>query len=257
MRGLFFFIIFSVSGFCQIEELDRFSNLEKHLTKDTLLILDIDDTLLIPVQMLGSDEWFCYRLKEKEQRCNSKEALEKTLAEWEAIRHLSQMQIVEPGTEVIITSLQKRGFQIMAMTTQGLALATRTYQQLLQNGFELSSSSPMKGDCFLLVGDHGVLYRKGILFTSGTSKGVALFTLFKQMGFEPKRLVFVNDKESHLKDVEQEAKKMGIEFLGLRYAYADQHKALFSPEVAEYQYNHSSFGKILSNEEAQLAMNKK
>lgn len=256
MRSLFFVWIFCSSLFAQIEELDRFSSLESHLTKETLLILDIDDTLLIPVQMLGCDEWFCHRLKEKGKTCDSNTALEKTLAEWEAIRHLSQMQVVEPGTEAIITSLQERGFMMMGMTTQGLALATRTHQQLVQNGFHIIRTTPMKGDCYLMVEDHGVLYRNGILFTSGTPKGPALFALFDQMKFTPKRLVFVNDKKSHLRDVEQEAEKRGVEFVGLRYAYADQHKALFSPDVAEYQYTHSSFGKILSDEEATIAMNR-
>ena len=47
-----------------------------------------------------------------------------------------------------------------------------------------------------------------------------------------------------------EAEKRGVEFIGLRYAYSDEKKARFSPEIADIQFTHSSFNKILSDEEA-------
>jgi hypothetical protein len=247
--GIIFILTFGCL-FAEIQELTSFSSLEKHLTDDTLLLLDIDDTLLVPVQMLGCDEWFCHRLKEKSKSCDSRSALEKTLAEWEGVRHLTSMEVVEPGTQTILTILQDKGVMMMGLTTQGLALATRTHQQLQQNGLIIQKTTPMKNDCYLLIDSHGVLYRNGILFTSGMPKGKSLFALFDEMDFHPTRIVFVNDKKSHLQDVEEEAEEQGVEFLGLRYSYSDQKKARFSPDVAEHQYSHSNFGKILSDQEA-------
>jgi|GEM_PF-5944812 len=62
------------------------------------------------------------------QQMPYQEPEEKALAKWEAVRHLTQVKIVEEGTQAIISSLQDKGLKMMALTTQGLALATRTEQ---------------------------------------------------------------------------------------------------------------------------------
>ena len=64
----------------------------------------------------------------------------------------------------------------------------------------------------------------------------------------------MDDKASHLVAIETEAQKRGIEFVGLRYAYSDIHKAAYRHEVAEFQFKHSSFAKLLSDEEAMAKM---
>lgn len=93
-----------------IVESRNFKELSSHITPDTLVLLDIDDTLIIPKQMLGCDEWFQFRLKKHQtEGMNFSAALEKALAEWEAIRHLTKMELVEPGTDAIVNSLQKKG----------------------------------------------------------------------------------------------------------------------------------------------------
>lgn len=239
----------SFSLFSETIETKNFREILNHTTPDTLILLDIDDTLLIPKQMLGCDEWFMYRVRQlKEEGLSSQDALEKALAQWEAIRHLTQMEIVEPGSEEIVATLQNTGHTVMGLTTQGLALATRTVQQLDEQNIDLSITSPMKQDHFFTINNHGVLYRHGILFTSGRPKGEALFKLCDDLGFTPKRILFINDKATHLADIEKTANERGVEFIGLRYAYSDARKAKFSPKIADIQFQ--PFQQIMSDEEA-------
>ena len=235
----------------QIIELGHFKELEKYATDETLLILDIDDTLLVPEQMLGCDEWFQCRWNHHQKEGLSKsDALEKSLAEWEAVRHLTKMEIVEPGIEKIISNLQKKNCRMMGLTTQGLALATRTSQQLNEKHINLTVTAPTKHDHYFLLKEHGVLFRNGILFTSGRHKGAALFQLLDQMDYHPKRIVFINDKASHLTEIKEVAQTKSVEFIGLRYAYSDARKKKFSPAVAEYQFSHSSLSRLLSDAQA-------
>lgn len=138
----------------------------------------------------------------------------------------------------------------MGLTTQGLALATRTSIQLKEQKIDLKTASPFAEDVYFLNDHHGVLYRNGILFTSGSHKGKALFTFCEKIGLSPQKIVFINDKTTHLSEIEIEAEKRGVEFIGLRYSYSDAKKAKFSPELAHIQFTHSSFDKILSDEEA-------
>lgn len=250
LLGIFFPI------FGEIVEMPHFQDVRSQITEDTLVILDIDDTLLITAQMLGCDEWFMYRIKmcQKDGLCFS-DAIEKTIAEWEAIRHLTKMEIVEPGTEAIIESLQKQGYTVMGLTSQGLALATRTVQQLQEKGIDLSKTSPGDKEAYLQIDGHGIIYRKGILFTSGRHKGEAFFQLCSQLGYSPKRIVFINDKAAHIKEIETAAATRQIPFLGLRYSYSDARKARFDARIANYQFSHSSFQHLLSDDEARAMMN--
>ncbi len=247
----FFFLLWGAALFGHIVEAPHIRQVDHYLTPDCLLILDIDDTLLIPAQMLGCDEWFSLRLKQRLDRGVSfAKALEKSLAEWEAVRHLTKMEIVEPAADLLIRNLQERGVRIMGLTTQGLALATRTSLQLLENRIDLHATAPMKEDWYFQVGHHGVLFRNGILFTSGTNKGEALFRFLDHAGIHPLRIIFLNDKKSHLMEVEKEAAKRAVDFIGMRYSYSDERKAAFRADVAAFQYLHSNFCHILSDQEA-------
>ncbi len=250
---LFLLLAFQLQG--TIFETAHFCEIESHVGPDTLILLDIDDTLLIPKQMLGCDEWFMHRCRQHQESGLSKsDALEAAIAEWEAVRHLTKMEIVEVGSEKIVQSMQEKGLCVMGLTTQGLALATRTVQQLQEQQLDLSKTAPTQEDHCISIGGHTVLFREGILFTSGRSKGESLFKFCEKIGWWPKRIVFINDKEAHLRDIERAAEARGVEFVGLRYGYSDTRKKAFRPDVAHFQFAHSSFLHLLSDEEALAQM---
>ncbi len=236
-----------------ILEADHFSELLNHLKPNTLVVLDIDDTILVPAQTLGSDVWFVHQLKKYLTTNSPDDALDKALAEWEAIRHLTQMKVVEEGTPDIIKELQNKNITVMGLTTQGLALATRTVNQLRDVGVDLSLTAPSKEDHYF-INKHGVLYRQGILFTSGTPKGTALTTLLNTIQFHPDHIVFINDKLTHLRDLESGFLGDNIAFTGLRYSYSDARVDSFDPRIANIQWERSTFGRILSDEEAKAIL---
>ncbi len=241
----------------EILETKNFREISSHVNPDTLVLLDIDDTLLIPNQMLGCDEWFKYRMdKHKAEGMTTNAALDKTVSESEAVRQLTQMHLVEPGAEKIVQSLQEKGVCVMGLTVQGFALAKRTSQQLITNGFDLTKNALSKDDQHVLVKGNSMLYRNGVIFTTGTNKGEALTAMLDKLGYTPKRIVFVDDKASNLVDVEKAANKLKIEFIGLRYGFSDPHKAAFRPEVADVEFTNSTFDHLLSDKEALAMMSK-
>lgn len=239
------------SLFGKIIEVESFQQIVNYINVETLVLLDIDDTLLIPIQTLGTDAWFMAKLKDHlKQEKEYSLALDKTLAEWEAVRHLTSVQVVEEGTPEIVNEMQKNGVVVMGLTTQGLALATRTVMQLESLNIHLSTTAPSHQDHYFMNGKNGVLYREGILFTSGTPKGKALLAFLDIIDYHPKKIVFINDKKTHLEDVENALTIEGIEFTGLRYSYSDQRVLNYNPEIADIQWTHSTFDHLLSDEEA-------
>lgn len=251
--SLYLMTCFSILSGIVIETA-HFNEITKHIHSDTLIILDIDDTLLIPTQTLGTDVWFRYRMTQHEGLgLTHTQAVEKALAEWEAIRHLTQVKMVEEGSEKMIEELQTQKFVVMGLTTQGLALATRTIQQLQSLNIDLSKTAPSKEDDYFL-NDLGVLYRQGILFTSGTHKGNALLKLLDRIGYHPKHIVFINDKASHLIEVERALELRGIDFIGLRYSYSDERVNNFRPDIANFQWKNSTFEHLLSDQDVEALL---
>lgn len=240
----------------EIIETAHFKEITNHVHPDTLVILDIDDTLLIPAQTLGSDVWFISRLNQHLQTKKDYHlALDRALAEWEAIRHITDVKIVEEGIQEIIDSMQKNQVVMMGLTTQGLALATRTAVQLKSLSIDLTKTAPSHDEHFFINGPTGVLFRKGILFTSGTAKGEALIKLLDTIHYTPKHIVFINDKKTHLHDVERSVEARNIHFTGLRYSYSDERVANFCKELADVQWRHSTLEHLLSDEEAATLLN--
>lgn len=235
----------------QIIETHHFSEIKKYIKPNSLVILDIDDTLLIPAQMLGTDVWFRHRIKQHEEKgLPPEEALYTAVAEWEAIRNITPIEIVEKGTDKVIEDIQKEQITVMGLTTQALTLTRQTTRQLRFINIDLMKSAPYDQDLFFSNG-LGVLYHKGILFTAGTPKGEALLKFLDAINKHYDHVVFINDKASHLTDVEVVLKAKNIDFIGLRYSYSDAKNSQFRKEIADIQWKHSSLGRILSDKEAE------
>lgn len=247
MKRVFFSLILLIyhSIHAIITEVQNFKEVIPHLTEDSLLTLDIDDRLLVPKQMLGSDVWFENRVKQhKALGTPSVTAFEKALNEWEGIRHFTEMQLVEPGIEKIIHDLQKKSRIIMGLSTQPMTLSRITPKQLKDHQINLALTAPSTKSYYFQNEN------KGVLFASGTSKGKALFHLLEVLEKKYNRIIFINDKASHLSDVEQEAKRNNVEFIGLRYGFSDFRRKSFDPKIATIQLQVSGFTHILSDTEA-------
>lgn len=250
-RALFLLISIFVPLCAEIVEVKHFSDIKRHLSSDTLVILDIDNTLITPIQEVGTDQWFCHRRDWYElQGCNSGDALEYALAEWEAVQNITKVMAVEPGIPAVVQELQKT-YTVMGLSTRGLALATRTVHQLKDVGIDLAVATLSREDIPLL-NPQAILFRRGILFTSGTHKGQALLKLLEKVHYSPKRIVFINDKGTNLREVEVACEERKIPFIGLRYGALDEKVKAFRSDVARVQFEH--FKMILSDKEAQHLM---
>ena len=239
----------------EIIEIYQFNEIEKYASAETLVILDIDNTLLMPQQELGSDQWFRYRLDYYRKQGNTyPQALEMALPEWEAVQNITDVKVVEETTPEVIASLQNQKIRVIGLTTRGLALATRTVQQLESVGIDLSITAPSR-DEIPLLNPHAILFRKGILFTSGTHKGKGLQKLLAKLDYTPRRIIFINDKRGNLRQLEEGVDELRISFTGLRYGYLDNKVRNFRSDIADLQFE--SFKTIISDCNAETILNSK
>jgi len=236
----------------EIIEIDHFEEIYPQIHTDTLIVLDIDNTLIEPCQTLGSDQWFYSQLHHYVlMGFDTTNALEKALSEWMSIQNVTKVKPVEENIPKIIRDLQSRNYRVIALTTRGLELSTRTIEQLKSVGIDLSITAPTKEDLFFMNG-RGVLFRNGVLFTAATNKATALFKLLHETKVDPKSIIYVNDKRSHFYPVEEFANHHQIPFIGLRYGFLDEKIRSLDRTLTDVQLKH--FGKILSDDEAKEIM---
>lgn len=232
-----------------------------YITKDTLVIFDIDNTLVEPTQELGSDEYFSSRVDEfQKQGISRQQAYKKAIREWTSIQSITQVKLCEPGSDKIIKDLQENKIVAMGLTTRGLGLSTRTVEQLETLGIDLTHTAPTNEEIHFMNANsnneiHGVLFRGGVLFTAGTDKGAALCKFLAQSHYCPKKIVFINDKAAHIQEVEKYCDANNIPFIGIRYGYTDEKVKNFRREIADIQREH--FGHIISDEAAEKLLQQK
>jgi len=234
-------------------EIKYFAEIYDYLASDTLIILDVDNTLMEPVQEFGNDQWFRWRLRQLESNgVASNEALSQALSEWHAIQAVTKSRPVELTTPALVGQLQSSDWTVIALTTRGLAVASRTLEQLESIGFCFKKSSPQQHSLLFQNETQDILFRHGVLFTNGTHKGTSFLTLLDLMDYHPKRVLFVNDKASHIKELEVACYENSIEFIGLRYGHLDERVNNFRSELAEIQGR--DFWHIHSDEEAETLL---
>jgi len=238
----------------EIIEIKHMNEIHPYVQPNTFIVFDLDNTLIEPTQELGTDQWFYYQfLKYQKDGMPVAQSLDKALAEWHAIQLLSPVKIVEQGSAEIIKALQKQNFPMIGLTTRGLVLSYCSVDQLRSVNVDLALTAPCQNEVFFKSGKHYVLFHEGTLFTNGSHKGTAFCTFLEKSGYLPKHVLFINDKASHIREIETACGERNISFTGLRYGYLDEKVASFQEKVAELQFE--QFGKFLTNEDAHQLLN--
>ena len=93
------------------------------------------------------------------------------------------------------------------------------------------------------------LYSRGVLYDSPEdAKGPVLEAFLNHIGYRPKRIVFVDDKEPNLESVAAACKRMDIDFVGMHYLGSKEEIDAFDGKVADVEWQY--FGRILSDDAA-------
>lgn len=247
MKKIIILLLFAFSSLsAQVIEIKNIKQAKKHLNKYDLILFDLDNTIMEPIQQLGSDQWFFHRMKDFENSgLNKNAALKATLHEWYEIQAITKVQFVEKDIKGIIEKLQNKNFLVMGLTTRDYEFSLAAIKQLDALKIDLSKTAPKKENIYF---DNGVLYKNGILFAKGIEKGKVLKQFLKKIEFSPKSIVFIDDKLKNLTEVEKFCASLKIKFLGFRYGYLDEKVKNLQMFICEAQHKHLK--NILSDEEA-------
>ena len=228
-------LLVTIQSQAKIIESNKLSDVNKYVDKNTVVLWDIDETLLRTPQYLGSDPWLKYHIGnlEKKGLCKSN-ALDYSMYLQLIIYRSLRMKLVDNSAPVIIKNLQAKNIHTMAVTHRAIFVMKKTIKQLKRAGIDFSKD-PLFNKNLDLSEKYIGKSTLGILFTGDNPKGKILFSFFKKVGYKPTKIIMVDDELKNLQDIEREAKKHGVAFIGIRFSKLDTWKKKFNRILGEKQ----------------------
>ena len=189
----------------------------------TLLVLDIDDTLLTSEGFFGSDSWYEWQKTLPTGDPGKVPCLFDVISlNYEA----GIQQATQPDGPSLVNGL---GVDKLLLTSRNPLYRGGTLRTLRDAGYALPA--PLGGN-----GDGGVwefrkapgaqpvrvAYDQGVFMTSGQDKGLVLLDLLRRLGLRYERVLLVDDGEKNIANMQAALGKAGIDYLGLHYTRVDK-----------------------------------
>ena len=191
----------------------------------TLLVLDIDDTLLTSETFFGSDQWFAWQY-------NSALPVDKVkcLFDVQALSYeIGTMRLPQEGIPSLVAGL---AVDKLILTSRSPVSRSPTERELLLAKYELPPQLTANGEAleFVSLGGLGPLtYANGIFMSKGGNKGVLLLELLERIGRSYETVVLVDDGKKNIDAMQAALAQARISYYGFHYIAVDKPKEL--PEV--------------------------
>ncbi|WP_165967465.1 DUF2608 domain-containing protein [Luteimonas aestuarii] len=190
----------------------------------TLLVLDIDDTLLTSKVFFGSDRWYEWQ---------------KSLSPGDPGHVPCKFDVIalnyEAGTQVategaagrdLINSLQ---VDTLMQTARNPGYRGGTIRELQAAGYALPrmlGPTPNGVSFDFRLRPHAdpttLTYQDGVMMLSGQDKGETLLSLFRLLGLDYDRVVLVDDGKRNIDNMQAALARAGIDYHGLWYTRIDK-----------------------------------
>ena len=217
---------FFASG--KIEKITSFRSLEKiksYNLKNTLVIFDVDYTLIMPHENYSLTRHPCRKALWKDFTKNLTQeeiriyySITKVNAKWE---------LMDPYCVELFDYLKQNNISTVALTAIGTGsfgiipkMEDMRIEKLEDFGFDFKNTFTCKKTIILkeLKNEYGIpMLKEGVIFTAEQDKGAILEHILRQCFYNPSKIVFVDDKLENLISVEKLCKKQKIQFHGFLY----------------------------------------
>jgi hypothetical protein len=222
---------------CNIVESNTIASVLEHANKSgTMVIFDIDNTLLHTNQELGSDAWAYWFVKQKlKEGLRPQQALDYMFDLFKHIHSHIDVYPVEEQSVGIVKQLKDLDIPTICLTGRQASMIDVTKEQIKNTGFVLNCPQGLNKSITLKM-SHPVEMADGIICGGMNDKGNVLEELFEKLKFPlPESIVFVDDRKACVESVSKKCSDNNIACIGLRYGYMDPITDKFDGQKAEQQ----------------------
>jgi len=228
----------------QIIESDHLDEIKRHLDSCSLVLFDIDNTLVAPHYSIGTDQCFTHLCQQKQKEgWTITKAIDSILPLYYQIHDHIPLYVAESSIPYLLHYLTAQSIPTIMLTARSVCLKDQTIKQLKDAGISLPFTELVDEEIQVVL-DVPALYTYGIIFCGNNDKGDVLFYMLDKAGYKPNKIIFIDDKYSNLASVECVCIKRKIQFIGIRYSQLDEQVVQFDPKKAEEEFK-NLFGKEL------------
>jgi hypothetical protein len=189
----------------------------------TLVVLDIDDTLLTSPTFFGSDAWYEW------QNTLSPQSPGYVPCKFDVLGMNFETGTQVPTQADAVAAINSIPLDKVLVTSRSPMYRGGTIRELKKAGYDLPASLQpgLAGAIYEYRPDPNrpgvtISYHQGVLMVAGQNKGLALLDLLNHMQIAYDRVVLVDDGERHIDDMRDAMAAAGIEYRGVRYNRIDK-----------------------------------
>jgi|GEM_PF-1183643 len=193
--------------------------------EQVLVIFDIDNTILAMENELGSDQWYGWQ---KELDVDDSNKIHDLLAAQRALFFIQSMRPTELGVQTLINELNASQYQTLSITARGHQSRVSTYRELdshniVFNNKLFDDSARFEFNPINIDESRKVVYDNHVTYSSGQNKGKILAELLERSRYKKiKSIIFVDDKEYNLTDVEKTFSNLSYDLITFKYTGEDE-----------------------------------
>lgn len=238
------------------------------LPEGTIAVTDLDNTIMQPVQLAGTDQWFEAYLKRnmeqfKDSPDQAKLAFAKTLDWYNYAQTHTEVQTVEKEeTLEFLNELHEEHRAVIALTNRGKELVGTTLKQLASIGVSFNDADLVRNKTVNLseqLPDCPTSFAtNGVIFTGGRPKAPCLKAYLEAIGTPLSsipHIIFIDDKRHHVDAIANAAKEAGVSHTCIHYRHLDHKISNVNLSIAETQIlHHKKTGIFLTDAETEAAL---
>jgi hypothetical protein len=236
MKFLFIFsLLLSAQAFATISELKSYKDFDwTQVDSQTLVVFDIDNTLIRQNQMIGTHQWGDYmRERAIKNGMSPEKAKPYQIQAFSELQPHLEVVPVEKEIMDILEDLSRRQINHFALTARPSTIVDTTLKQLQIVHHDFGSAFPEQKDPKKIES----YLKSGVIFSGETPKGELLKIIVENSTHPIKKIIFFDDKKYNLESVEKSLADSPIELISLRYGGADKIVNSFDPIIADLEYS--------------------
>ncbi|MET0532783.1 MAG: DUF2608 domain-containing protein [Steroidobacter sp.] len=189
----------------------------------TLLVLDIDDTLLTSPTFFGSDAWYEW------QKTLTPQSPGYVPCKFDVIAMNYETGTQVPTQDDAPAAINAIPLDKIILTSRSPMYRGGTIRELKKAGYELPA--PLRPEVAGAIYEYQpvpnqpgvtVSYHQGVFMVAGQNKGLLLIDLLNHLQIRYDRVVLVDDGDRNINDMGNALTSKGIEFRGVRYTRVDK-----------------------------------
>lgn len=239
MNILILMLFFISSLQARVIEIDGIESVKNYVTLDSVVFLNIGDTLSAPSSTLADYQWRRYFVERVSSAIKDKEKAQSLINQVKrAIVEQIPRTLVEEAILPLIAEFQTKRVPVLGYTQRCFSAAYApnngelVHGHLLKLGIDLQKTLVYYAISPYETADYAFHY--GILFTNKNPVSLALIDFFKRKEYFPRHLIVVGDSKEVLEEISGQLRPLRTTFL--RYGKLDGRKKGFDPDLGTIQF---------------------